>query len=591
MARYSSGSRFYGYPDPKEGPKTEFSKTPLSNPVVRGRVLAIAGSAAASLNFVSSFLWGNAGFDSLRKLQDLDNYEPRYDPTVIPIPDDDEELETKDTTVENSEKAQYSRGYYSVSDFHAAYRSRSITPREVAETLLDLFSAPEHKASILFINREKTFAAADASTERYKNGSPLGALDGVPVTVKDEFDLDGFKKCLGTKRDYARHEGGTSWCAKKWQEAGAIIVAKTNMHELGLDTTNNNPIRGTPLNPHCSTYYTGGSSGGSAYAVAAGLCCFSLGADGGGSIRIPSNYCGLYGLKPSHGRVSKNPTIGLARSNGVDGPMATNMADLNLAYRVLSAPDPNDATSSLFKSPLEYSSKSQPKVIGVYPQWFAEADQPVQTACNDAISHYKSIGYEVVEISIPYLAAGQTAHAMTILTEISTGTTDLTGLTAANKILISVGSQTPATDFFLAQKLRNLLMQHLAYLFHAHPGLLIVTPTTPNAGWHIEAGDLKHGVSDANMSVRSMTYVWLANFTGCPAISIPVGTDTPKTGEGRVPVGLMAMGEWGNEEGLLEFGRDGEKWAMGEGKEKVGRARGWVDVVKLAKERSTRSRL
>ena len=98
-------------------------------------------------------------------------------------------------------------------------------------------------------------------------------------------------------------------------------------------------------------------------------------------------------------------------------------------------------------------------------------------------------------------------------------------------------------------------MKHLAFLFRKHPGLLIVTPTTPNAGWHISGGaaDLKYGISDGNSSLRSMEYVWLANFTGCPALSIPVGLAEPKEGTGGIPMGLMAMAEWGAEEELLEW--------------------------------------
>lgn len=140
----------------------------------------------------------------------------------------------------------------------------------------------------------------------------------------------------------------------------------------------------------------------------------------------------------------------------------------------------------------------------------------------------------------------------------------------------------------LAQRLRNLLMCHLAHLWRTYPGMLIVTPTTPNAGWHIAGGaaELKGGVSDANMSLRSMTYVWLANFTGCPAITVPVGMvhgvnqspDKKQSPQGTVPVGLMAMAEWGEEERCLEWGRVGEEWAWQRDGGGMVKAKGWVDV-------------
>ena len=310
----------------------------------------------------------------------------------------------------------------------------------------------------------------------------------------------------------------------------------------------------------------------------------ALGADGGGSIRIPSTFCGLYGLKPSHGRISGSPTPSLAASNGVLGPMASSMADLEIAYRVMATPDPNNPSSSLFPVASPQSvPRSHPKTLGIYKPWFDSADPLVLNVCHDALSYYESIGYTIVDITIPYLTEGQLAHAMTILSEISTGIHDLKGLTAGNKILLSVGKQTPASDFLLAQKMRNLLMQHLAFLFKSHPGLLIVTPTTPIAGWHISGGaaDLKHGVSDANMSIRNMEYVWLANFTGCPALSVPVGRVQAKEGNGRIPVGLMAMGEWGSEDALIEWGKAGEEWAW-EDNSRMGRADGWVDVLDAA---------
>ena len=568
---------------------------------------------------LSSYFWTNAGFGSLRKIKKLDDFEPRYDPTVIPISNEskpelpDSSLQQLDRLAQGGGEGNVDR-QYSIADYHTAYRAGKVTPSTVARALLDLISTSDHGVAFLTVRKQQALAEAEQSTVRYKEGKPLGVLDGVPVAVKDEVDLDGCEKSLGSARSFTRIGGGTSWCVQKWKEAGAIIIGKTNMHELGLgmlpstivesevnyiiqgkllhlaqvnkyiDTTNNNPIKGTPLNPHNSHYYTGGSSGGSAYAVSAGLVPIALGADGGGSIRIPSAYCGLYGLKPSHGRVSGSPTLSLASTCGVLGPHASNLNDLEIAYHIMATADPNNPSSSFFSSSIPSSpSRSPPKLLGLFKSWFDHADPPVHKACEAALSHYQSAGYTIVDIDIPYISEGQLAHAITILAEISGGIHDLTGLTPANKITLSVGKQTPASDFLLAQKMRQLLMQHLAFLFRSHPGLIIVTPTTPNAGWHISGGqgDLKHGISDANMSVRSMEYVWLANFSGCPALSIPVGTAEPKDGQGRVPIGLMGMGEWGAEEELLKWGRIGEQWNVEKGDGKVGRPQNWVDVMGL----------
>jgi Asp-tRNA(Asn)/Glu-tRNA(Gln) amidotransferase A subunit family amidase len=213
--------------------------------------------------------------------------------------------------------------------------------------------------------------------------------------------------------------------------------------------------------------------------------------------------------------------------------------------------------------------------------------------CNAALDYYTSkLGYEVVEIEIPYLPEGQTAHAFTILAEMAVRMRAkaaspkrwLADMNSANKVLLMVAEQTPARDYLLAQQLRNLLMQHLAYLYELHPGLIIVTPTTPIPGWPItNEGSLSHGVSDANMSIRNMEYVWLANFCGNPAISAPVGYVEPVKGEGSVPVGLMAMGEWGSEDELIAWGRDAEKYLSESYKGGRKKAENWVDVIEAAK--------
>ncbi|KAL8643643.1 MAG: hypothetical protein Q9226_008219, partial [Calogaya cf. arnoldii] len=468
--------KFYGYPSSHQGPEAPpYTAPPSNNPVLRGLPLAIVASIATKLSFIGSFLWSNTGFGTLRDIRELDDYEPRYDPTVIKLSrsSDSKAHEEASSTV-GVEYQEASNRHYSAVYYTSAYKAGKFTPTQVVTGLLDQISGKKrHSVAFLQIIPEKVLAAAEASTARYKSGQPLSPLDGVPVAVKDEADLDGYEKSLGSSIDYTRKNGGTTWCAQKLDDAGAIIIGKSNMHELGLDTTSNNPIKGTPLNPHNPSYYTGGSSGGSAYAVSSGLVPIAHGADGGGSIRIPAAYCGLYGLKPTHGRVSLFPTNNLATSNGVMGPIASNMTDLELAYRILATPDPSNPISSLFSPPsTSPSSRKRPKIIGICNPWFSTSDPSVLAACNLALDHYTSLGYETISISLPYLHEAQLAHALTILTEISTPNTTpsiLSSLNPANKILLSVGALTPANDFLRAQKLRAVLMSHLAFLWKEYP--------------------------------------------------------------------------------------------------------------------------
>ncbi|GLB06308.1 hypothetical protein AtubIFM57258_001611 [Aspergillus tubingensis] len=607
---------FIHYPEARPGPTVPYRNEEQVIPVIRGLPLAIGASLIQNIGFIQSYLWGTTGFDVIRNLP-LDQFSARYDPTVIPVANPN--APAADLPVPTL-KRQSNAGYYTSADYIARYTSGELTPLAVVETLLPLIrrdAKPPGKHSIAFLDSQvdKIRAAAEASTQRYKDGKPLGPMDGIPVAIKDEVHMEGYRRTLGSKLDFTGEFTGTSWCVKQWEDAGAIVIGKTTMHELGLDTTNNNPNFGTPRNPHNPDYYCGGSSGGSGYAVSAGLVPIALGADGGGSIRIPASFCGIWGLKTTHGRVSGSPTISLASTTGVYGPLASNIDDLALAYRLMATPAPesSDPISASFPSPLRTlpstpnnNSNNPPKTIGIVRPWIDRASPEVLAIFNATLDHYRKLkNYTIIDITIPYLPEGQKAHALTILSEVTSSLTpsQISHLTPANKVMASMGMwQIKGQDFLAAQRLRNCLMTHLAHLFQKHPGLMIVTPTTPIPGWKIAGGeaDLKRGVSDGNSTVRNMEYVWLANFSGCPAISCPAGYDVVDGGR-RVPVGVMAMGEWGSEEELIEFARDGEgvlggiaaaaaDGGEGEGEENSGltvpRGEGaaWEDVIAKAGE-------
>lgn len=238
----------------------------------------------SSSNFIQSFLWKANKFDKLKEIPQLSDYEPRHDPTVVPV----ERKQLKPFSiydVQHPPQRRNESSYYTCSDYHELYKSGKLTPTDVVESLLPLISRDsnppgEHSVAFLESKVDIVRKAAAASTKRYVIGKPLSVLDGVPLAIKDEADLAGYSRTLGTRLDFTNPENKTSWCVAKWEEVGGIIIGKTNMHEMGLDTTNNNPNTGTPLNPHHAGYYTGGSSGGSAYAVASGICPIALGADG-----------------------------------------------------------------------------------------------------------------------------------------------------------------------------------------------------------------------------------------------------------------------------------------------------------------------
>ncbi|KAL6917025.1 hypothetical protein FSST1_008520 [Fusarium sambucinum] len=600
----SEEPRFIDYPKPQQGPETIIQKRKLDNPVLSGSILVFVAFIINLIRFIRELVWQNAGFGSLRNIREsLEVYEARYDPAVIPLPNTttqaDLESQQAVTPPESViEEAPLEAPYYSVTDYRKLYLSGKATPIDVTHALLPLIrrdTSPEGKHSTAWISTrvDLVLKAAEESTIRYREGRPLGPLDGVPAAIKDDFDMDGYEMTMGSNNNYAGKAVSTgsitNWCVRKLQDAGVIVLGKLNMHEFGMDTTGNNPNHGTPLNPFNSGYYSGGSSSGAGYAVGAGLIPIALGGDAGGSIRIPASYCSVFGLKPTHGRLSSFPTPNLAPTCCVQGPIAADMHSLATVYDVIADPHPTSRFPRLYREP----SRPLAKLLGIYQPWFDLASPGVQAITRRMIDKLcTEYNYEIVPITIPFTEEGQTAHAMTVLADAASLLPESANTTAANKLLLAMGRTTPAGDYVLAQKLRNLLMQHLAHLWQMHPGMIIITPTTACGGARIRRGasELNYGLSDGDLTIESMTYVWLANFCGMPSLSIPAGFVVPMgkkpAGEeadenttGKVPVGLMATGEWCSEKALLEFGAEAEAV----GSDKRCRPPIWEDILSQAK--------
>ncbi|EME46304.1 hypothetical protein DOTSEDRAFT_70335 [Dothistroma septosporum NZE10] len=200
-------------------------------------------------------------------------------------------------------------------------------------------------------------------------------------------------------------------------------------------------------------------------------------------------------------------------------------------------------------------------------------------------------GYTVAEVTIPFVHDGQLAHAITILTELVAGvkSSDTYKLTPANKVLLSVARQSTSVHFLQTQRLRNLMIQHLRHLYTNHPGL-IITPTVVEAGWRIESGELFHGTTNANKQLKNMTYAWLANFSGCPAISVPCGYADPLPGtkaSGKIPIGLCGMGDWCREDEIIAFGYDCERYLSDVFPDSRLKPGNWTDVLELARARGS----
>ncbi|KAK9784513.1 putative amidase [Seiridium cardinale] len=605
------------YPEPIQAPDVPSRPERKANPRISGWFLIVAAYLMEWVGFIRVNAWRNAGFGALRDIYAyLALTEPRYDATVFPLTSkNDEDDRVKEVQPQGvADATPRSAAPNAIADLHHRFLSAELTPLDVVRAILPLIRRDTNPPGVhclawFEVNADLAIKAAEDSTQRYKEGKPLGLLDGVPTAVKDEYDMGRYKTTLGSPTDYmslyqsfpvqhvAENEKLDSWCVRKLEEGGAIILGKLSMHEYGMDTPGYNITYGTPRNPYNSNYYCGGSSSGSAYAIAAGLVPFTLGSDGGGSIRIPASFCAVFGLKPTHGRVSFFPMQNHSNTSAVNGPLAADMRSLATLYAAIKAPDPYSLfpKGSSKSINLSYDDPTRQKLLGIPEAWIQRSTPAIQHLCREMIDwlvEYK--GYKSVPIDIPLVAEGQIAHALTLLTDAATLLPNTKSISPANKILLALGRTTPASDYQLAQKLRRVLMQHLAWLWSQHPGMIIMTPTTACAGWPIrDEAELRFGISDGDQTMKSMEYVWMANFCGVPGISVPAGfvapDGVPGEGEvvgseaaGKIPVGLMGMGEWCDEEALLRFGADAEEagWDLGTRRS----PEAWVDVPRIAKE-------
>ncbi|EON98560.1 putative amidase-like protein [Phaeoacremonium minimum UCRPA7] len=589
--------RYANYPGAKESKNVAYIVEDDKNPVIRGLPVVIVSTIVAKVPALQRYLYANAGFGKVKDIPGLNDELWRFQPTVIPLADSSDPPAKLEIGPElyRSQPEQWSGRYYSVADYHEAYKSGKVTPLQVVEALLPLINR-EHKPSSeysiawLEVHIDEVLAAATASTERYAAGKPLGILDGVPVGVKCDIDMKGYVTSLAMKINTAwpyfqTPATQTVWPVEKLQEVGAIVVGQNNMHEVGMDTTGCNPTTGTPVNWFNKSYYPGGSSSGAGSALGAGLVPVTVGTDAGGSTRVPPCYAGCYSFKTSQNRTcTKNTTM------TVISPMCSTVADLTIAYRLMAQPNPDDPIQGLF-APSVAPDPSAKKYIGLCHEWIARSSPVVLEVFNKAIDYYTTkLGYEVVDIHIPYLREGQLAHGAICLTEgadearsrVPPGTNFLDQVNYPNKVMFGVGSQASAGDYLKFGQIRQTIMQHIAFLYEKYPGLLIVTPTMPLPGWKIDPGDLKYGFSDGNRSLLNMLYVWLSNMTGCPSLTAPIGYVDPEQGEGKLPIGILAMGEWNAEEQLLVWAGEAEKYLNEVYPGGRLKPKGWVDVLGLA---------
>ncbi|GAB4822843.1 hypothetical protein N2152v2_009889 [Parachlorella kessleri] len=312
---------------------------------------------------------------------------------------------------------------------HVATKSRSA--REVTQQYLKHIAATEGQiASFITVDEERALQQAASIDERIAGGEAVGPLAGVPIAVKDNICTRGLQTTAGSRSLQGYLPPFDATAVGRLRAAGAVLIGKTNMDEFGMGSSTENSAYQVTCNPWDTSRVPGGSSGGSAAAVAANQCAAALGSDTGGSIRQPAHFCGVVGLKPTYGRVSRYGLVAYASSLDCIGPLAPSVADAAELLSVMAGPDANDSTCSSRPSedfaaglvPREQlaSRPLEGKRFGVIRETSGEGvDAGVTAAVDAAVRHLESLGASVEEVSLPSFAYGLPAYYVIALSEAS----------------------------------------------------------------------------------------------------------------------------------------------------------------------------
>jgi len=469
---------------------------------------------------------------------------------------------------------------YSIAQIRQDLINGDRTATEITESYLQRIEAIEPKLhSFITITPEVALAQADRIDQMRRNGAELPPLAGVPIAIKDNMCTQGIKTTCASNSLANFVPPYEATAVSKLVSAGAIIVGKTNLDEFAMGSSTENSAFHPTANPWNVNCVPGGSSGGSAAAVASGECVVATGSDTGGSIRQPAAFCGVVGIKPTYGLVSRYGLVAFASSLDQIGSFGRSVRDTALMLQVMAGHDPKDSTSLKVDIP-DYVSHLgalddlplKGKRIGVIQETMtAEGlDKDVLQAINQAIAHLEQLGAVTQPISCPHFAYGLPTYYIIAPSEASAnlarydgvkyGLRDMTadnlltmyqqtreqGFGAEVKRRIMIGTYVLSAGYYdayylKAQKVRTLIKQDFSHAFAQVDVLLC--PTAPSTAF--PAGSK---VSDPLAMYLSDLMTIPVNLAGLPALSLPCGFDQQK-----LPIGLQFIGDVLQEDLLLQI--------------------------------------
>jgi aspartyl-tRNA(Asn)/glutamyl-tRNA(Gln) amidotransferase subunit A len=439
----------------------------------------------------------------------------------------------------------------------ASYRSGEATPSDAVANALraarGLASRTPPMGPIFAYADDTVREEAEEATKRWKSGHPRGSLDGVPTVIKEEMRVRGFAWSFGSDLSDMTPATDDATSTARVRDTGALILGLSSMTEYGMTPTGVNPKRRMPKNPHATDCAAGGSSTGTAVAVATGLVPFGLGADGGGSIRTPAALTGIFGIKPTWGRISREG----ASSGTVAhvGPLASSTLDLARVLDVLSGPDPLDRETrwapatefQQFERALGRGVRGL--VIGVLEDEWSRATPVVTATCKEALAALEKEGARIVRLAIPLARYAPAIGYVSIATEARAILSRewrerADDMTLDLQMTFATLDTLTGPDVFEAMRLRSGLRREVARAFGEVD--LIAMPTTASTAPRINEAEMKSGLLDAQLLDELCRFAFLGNLTGLPASTAPVGRDADDR-----PIGFQLVGDAWDEATVL----------------------------------------
>ncbi|PYP88977.1 MAG: Asp-tRNA(Asn)/Glu-tRNA(Gln) amidotransferase GatCAB subunit A [Blastocatellia bacterium AA13] len=461
---------------------------------------------------------------------------------------------------------------FSIKSLREELAAGRLKASDVCRTALERMQQLADLNAVLTVMSDSALARADELDLAAQRGDSLPPLAGTMLAVKDVIVIEGTRATGGSRILYNYIPPYTATAVKKLEAAGAIVVGKTNCDEFAMGSSTENSAYGTVKNPWDTARVPGGSSGGSAVVVSAGMTTASLGSDTGGSIRQPAGFCGVVGLKPTYGRVSRYGLMSYGSSLDHIGPFANRVEDAAEILKAIAGHDPCDSTSSRVPVP-DYVALLQEELrglkVGVPREYFGEGlDPEVKTRVEAAINKFEELGAGIIDISLPhteyavpvyYLIAtaeassnlarydgvryGFRAETGSSLREMYCRTRD-EGFGAEVKRRIMLGTYALSAGYYdqyygKAQKVRSLIDKDFREAFSLCD--IIATPVAPTTAFEI--GEL---IDDPLKMYLQDIYTVTVNLAGVPAIVLPCGASTA-----GLPIGIQLIGPHFEEARLL----------------------------------------